>query len=154
MKHIASLLLITLLLISCNSKNDNTPKIPIAKNLPELESKFVYPFYSDINNKEVFSVTAVLNSPELYPKYYKLFAKYGYTGNGYCWESHIIQILEKLEPNLVDQIEFNSEADSFFAYCKSENSQKEFIKVLSPIFSDLTKLEEFIKKADRKRIDD
>lgn len=91
---------------------------------------------------------------ELLPVYIGLFASYEYEPNGYCWESHIIQILEKVNPGLLDHIEFDPEAGGFYAYADSQEKQLEFVQTLSPIFQDLGALEQYISTADRDRIDD
>lgn len=90
----------------------------------------------------------------MYPKYYNLFKKYGYNGNGYCWEGHIQQILEKKDRQLLKHIDFDSEAGMFAADADSKEAQQKFVEILSPIFSDLNVLSKWVKKADRSRIDD
>jgi hypothetical protein len=101
-----------------------------------------------------YQIIAQIESDELHPKYYDFFAKHEYEGNGYCWEGHITQILEKIEGGLLDHIEFDPEAGMFSATADSKKSQLKFVEILSPIFSDMKKLEEWVKKADRSRIDD
>ncbi|MEP7265289.1 MAG: Imm51 family immunity protein [Bacteroidota bacterium] len=101
-----------------------------------------------------FIIQAATESPELYPTYAEVFARNEYSGNGYSWEGHIIQILEKLNPALLQHIEFDPEAGSFFCYADTKENQLKFVEILSPIFADLKKLEEYIKKANRTRIDD
>ncbi|WP_420154349.1 Imm51 family immunity protein [Siphonobacter sp.] len=91
---------------------------------------------------------------ELLPEYIMLFAKHGYEPNGYCWEGHIIQILEKVNPALLNHIEFDPEAGGFYAVADSEASQLAFVHTLSPIFQDMETLEEYIRTADRARLDD
>lgn len=105
-------------------------------------------------NKEENKIEAFLYSKDLYPKYYDLFAKHEYEGNGYCWEGHIIQILEKEKPELLEHLEFDSEAMSFCVYCEDGESAILLLNILVPIFNDLTKLSELIRNADRERIDD
>ncbi len=145
--------LLAIISFSCHPKNDkNSREIPQKKTEVKTKSQYSYPFYLDNINSQ-FTATAELENPDLYPKFYDLFAKYGYEGNGYCWEGHIIQILEKVKPNLLKEITFDPEAGSILIHFKSEQSQKEFAKVLCPIFSDLKKLEGFVKNADKTRID-
>ena len=112
-----------------------------------------YPFQV-MDDDQQFTILAALESDDLYEKYYPFFEKYGYEGNGYCWEGHIIQILEEKDKELLDHIEFNPEAGGFYAYADSKDSQTRFINLLSPIFSDIKKLEKYVKSADRERIDD
>lgn len=116
------------------------------------ESMNPYPF--QISDDGQYTIIAAIESEELYNKYYPLFEKYGYEGNGYCWEGHIIQILEKNDSELLEHIEFDPEAGGFYAYADSKEAMEDFIRILSPIFSDINKLEEYIKSADRNRIDD
>lgn len=116
------------------------------------EVETVYPF--DIFYDGQYVIRAELEGPELYPKYVNLFEKYGYSGNGYSWEGHITQILEKVNPELLSHIDFDPEAGAFFAYADTEQNQKKFVEILSPIFSDMSKLEKYLKQADKSRIDD
>lgn len=112
-----------------------------------------YPFeLQDFDGQ--YNIVANIESGNLYPKYYDFFQKHGYEGNGYCWEGHITQILEKLDKSLLTQVDFDPEAGTFFAIANSKESQRKFVETLSPIFSDMEKLEEWVKKADRSRIDD
>lgn len=112
-----------------------------------------YPFQV-MNNEGKITILAVLESDDLFNKYYPFFEKHGYEGNGYCWQGHIIQILEKMDKELLDHIEFDPEAGAFYAYIDSKETQIRFINLLSPIFSDLGKLEEWVKSANRNRVDD
>ncbi len=106
------------------------------------------------NEENVFGISVETESKELYDKYHPLFEKYGYSGNGYSWEGHIRLVLEELDPALIAHIDFDPEAGSFFARADSKASQLRFVEILSPVFSNLDKLEVYLKKADRKRIDD
>lgn len=99
-------------------------------------------------------IIAETESPELYPKYADFFEKYEYSGNGYCWEGHITQILEKLNPELLQHIDFDPEAGAFYAYTDTKENQIKIVELLSPIFADFAKLEAYVKNADRSRIDD
>jgi hypothetical protein len=118
----------------------------------KLVNKY-YPFeLQDFDGQ--YNIVANIESEDLYPKYYDFFKKHGYEGNGYCWEGHITQVLEKLDKSLLTQVDFDPEAGTFFAIANSKESQLKFVETLSPIFSDLKKLEEWVKKADRSRIDD
>lgn len=101
-----------------------------------------------------FTIFAALTSEEIFNKYYPFFEMHGYEGNGYCWEGHIIQILEKKDKDLLEHIDFDPEAGAFSAYTDSKEMQIRFTNLLSPIFSDLGQLEEYIKSADRDRVDD
>ncbi len=121
------------------------------KTPPNLANYF--PFSISENNNP-FLITVEIESPQLFPKYATFFEKYQYSGNGYCWEGHIKQILETLKPELLQHIRFDPEAGAFFATADTKENQILFVTLLSPIFSDLKKLEEYVKKADHSRIDD
>lgn len=130
-----------------------TDALPQATKSKEIMKNRPYPF--EINDHDGhYSMTAQIESAELFNNYNALFGRNGYSGNGYCWEGHIIQILEKIDKGLLDHIDFDSEAGAFYAYADSESTQRRFINILSPIFADLEKLEEYLKSADRNRIDD
>jgi hypothetical protein len=79
------------------------------------------------NINQQFNIAAFIESESLYPKYYNLFKKYGYEGNGYCWEGHIKQILEKINKPLLAQIDFDPEGSTFFAIAKNKESQLKFV---------------------------
>ena len=162
---------LTLYLTSCgqaSSRNNNTQELKDAQlqkkdsivstlsdtTKPAKQKPVKYfPFELQEFNGH-YQIVADIESKELYPKYYNFFQKFGYEGNGYCWEGHITQILEKLDKSLLSHIEFDPEAGAFFAKVDSKESQLKFVELLSPIFSDMKKLEEWVKKADRSRIDD
>lgn len=127
------------------------PAVPLfSENKTNMST---YPFKITESNGE-YDIAAEIESEELSAKYAQVFEKHGYSGNGYCWEGHIIQILEKTDKSLLNHIDFDPEAGAFFAYADSQKSQQRFIEILSPIFSDLKKLEAYILSADRDRIDD
>lgn len=86
--------------------------------------------------------------------YMGLFMEYDYEPNGYCWEGHIVQILEKINPDLLAYITFDPEAGCFYAYTDSKQHQLDFVNTLSPVFQDKEKLETYIASADKERIDD
>jgi hypothetical protein len=112
-----------------------------------------YPF--EITERDgQYSIVVQIETDELFSKYNPIFERNGYSGNGYCWEGHITQILEKIDRGLLNHIDFDPEAGAFFAYADSKSSQQKFVDNLSPIFTDLKKLEEYIKSAKRSRIDD
>jgi len=112
-----------------------------------------YPFETTDRDGH-YSIIAQIESPDLFNKYNPIFERNGYSGNGYCWEGHITQILEKIDKGLLNHIDFDPEAGAFYAYADSKNSQQKFVDILSAVFTDLKKLEDYIKSADRNRIDD
>jgi hypothetical protein len=83
-----------------------------------------------------------------------VFEKYGYSGSEYSCEGHIIQILEKIDKELLTHIDFDPEAGGFDAYADSKDAQLKFVNILGLIFSDVNKLEDYLKSADRAGIDD
>ena len=112
-----------------------------------------YPFKLGQNDGE-YSIQADLMDEDIYEVYYTFFQKHKYEGNGYCWEGHIVQILEKTDPELLDQLEFDPEAGAFFAYAESGEAQRKFVEILSPIFSNFELLADYVQAANRSRIDD
>lgn len=138
-------ILFTILLsfcLSCESKKTNQTKKTNMENFAPFE---IY------ENGGSFSIKAEI---EMLPEYMELFASHDYEPNGYCWEGHITQILEKENPSLLSHIDFDPEAGGFYAVADSKESQLDFVNTLSPIFQDLSKLEKYISSADRSRIDD
>ena len=137
-------------------KNDTfiVPNSDTTKPVIKTKSMNKYFPFELLDNEGHFQIVAPIESKDLYPKYYDFFQKHGYEGNGYCWEGHITQILEKLDKPLLKHIDFDPEAGGFFATADTKENQLKFVELLSPIFSDLKKLEDWVKKADRSRIDD
>ena len=147
--------------LSCSQPNENsklnnanyteTTIVTTNKNANIMTNYFPFKI---IDSNGQFAIIVETESPELYPKYADFFEKFEYSGNGYCWEGHITQILEKLNPELIHHIQFDPEAGAFFAYADTKENQIKIVELLSPIFADFAKLEEYVKKADRSRIDD
>jgi len=117
-----------------------------------MEAHYPFKIYTSGNGNPI--IMAEIEGNELYPIYNEFFEERGYSGNGYCWEGHIVQILEQLDPDLLDHIEFDPEAGAFYAIADSEASRKRFVNLISPIFSDLANLATYVAAADRNRIDD
>ncbi|WP_316835074.1 Imm51 family immunity protein [Pedobacter nutrimenti] len=113
-----------------------------------------YPFTIQSIGINDFIIMVPLNDEDNYSKYYDLFSQYGYESNGPCWEGHIEQILESIDPQLLKQIDFDSEASTFYIKINSPRAKDRFIQKLVPIFNNLVELENWIKNADRDRIDD
>ena len=111
-----------------------------------------YPF--DVKSDDNFTISVAIESDDILEKYGDLFEKYEYEPNGYCWEGHITQILEKEDEDLLDHLDFDPEAGGFYAYADSKENQLRFVEKLSPIFQNLKTLENYVKTADRDRIDD
>lgn len=117
-----------------------------------FETKTVFPF-SLTTAEGQYSITVGLEDT-LVANQNNLFIKYNYEPNGYCWEGHIAQILDKLNPELLKHIDFDSEAGAFYCRVDSEENMTKFANILSPEFSNLQKLEDWIKIADPSKIND
>lgn len=103
-------------------------------------------FYPFTHHAEgCFSISVQIWKEEVYQVYASIFDKYGQFPDGHCWEGLILHILENVDEELLNHIDFDSEADGFFAYADSKANQVRFLKVLSPFFQELQKLEETIK---------
>lgn len=138
---------------NANMNNSNDKDASIVEKKSNDEMKSYAPFrLEDIEGK--FVITVETESPDLFPKYHDFFKKHDYSGNGYCWQEHISQILEKLDPELLKHLEFDAEAGSLLVYADTKENQITFVEYLSPIFADLSKLEVYVKSADRARFDD
>ena len=110
--------------------------------------KTIYPFkIVSIDN----GITIMSNATT--DNYFEVFEKHQYYGNGYCWESHIQQILENENPSLLKHIRFKAESDFFFASIDSTKNFNAIMKIIVPIFQDYEKLEKYIIAANRDKID-
>jgi Immunity protein 51 len=172
MNKILTFAILVITITSCDNRNNSTDSSRELIPNPEEQKKDTFILAKTDTTKKTttsinkyfpfelqeiegrYQIVAQIEEPDLYPKYYNLFKKYGYEGNGVCWEGHITQILEKLDIELIKHINFDSEAGSFFAIADTKNNQLKFVEILSPIFSDIDKLEGWVKKANRSRIDD
>jgi hypothetical protein len=95
----------------------------------------------------------LLRAKERLIKHNPIFEKYGFSGNGYSWEGVIRHILQDKSPDLLNHIEFDPEADSFFSCADSSEYQKKIIAILLPICSDLEKFDECLSKIDPGEMD-
>jgi len=112
-----------------------------------------YPFLVSEDDDQI-TIQVATESDEIMGKYVPLFEEFTYSGNGYTWEGLIMQLLEKENPAILDEIEFDSEAGTFVAYTGSRTAQAEFIKTVVPVFKDPESLRPFLKQADRSRVSD
>lgn len=139
MKKAAIVLLITLSICT----------IAFAQSKP----KRTFPFtVRQVDGK--YMISAEIEEPPLYPKYFNLFKKYNYTGNGQTWSDLIQQILKKQAPDLLGRIQLDPEASMFAAYANTVADEQRFLNILVPVFSNLSMLEHYIKQADRSKFDD
>ena len=126
------------------------PRISKQYDSTKVEDHYPFILYKDGS----YMVAAEIESGDLYDKYNPIFEKYKYSGNGYCWEGHIKQMLQKENPSLLQHLDFDPEAGGFYVFADNEKSQREFANLVSKIFSDTNKLKSYLKSADRTKIDD
>ncbi len=134
---------------ACEQKDPQNQLSKITQNYVDAPS----PFFTGEEGGHFF-IGAEIESDLLFEKYNPIFSEHGYAGNGYSWEGHIEQILEKLDKELLAHLEFDSEMATFYARADSKETQQRFVNILSPIFADLSQLEAYLRKADRGRISD
>jgi hypothetical protein len=113
----------------------------ITKNYDSSKIQNYSPFI--VYNDGSYMIAAEIETKDLLEKFNPIFEKYGYSGNGYSWEGHIKQILEKENPALLNHIRFDPEAGGFYAFADGEESQLLFAKQLAGIFNNPGKLEFF-----------
>jgi len=80
--------------------------------------------------------------------YFKVFEDHGYGGNGPSWREHIETIIEEFEPELLDHLEFDEEADTFLAYADGPDAVRRFMACVLPYFGDLGKLKKYLGQTD------
>jgi len=110
--------------------------------------------FKGIEQKGEFFIYSDIARMDTHRPFYVLFKKWGYSGNGYCWEGHIIQIIRQEDKALLKLLEFESETEKFWVKADSSQSQSRFMDLMNPIFSNHKKLEVFIKTANPLAIDD
>lgn len=94
----------------------------------------------NVGFEEIEKQTEVLEKYDIYP-------------NGYGWEGVVSQILEKVEPDLLSHLDFDSEGDCFLANADSKESYDRFLEVLNPIFTDIKVFEEYVQELDVESMD-
>lgn len=102
--------------------------------------------------KGTFGIVAAVESPELNSRYFDIFHKYHYEGNGYTWEGIIRQILEQKAPDLLPHLEYDTLEGGFYAYADTKENQLRFLAILVPVFNDDEALEDFVSQADPARM--
>lgn len=112
--------------------------------------EYLHPFI--IYHDGSFMVASEIESRALFAEYQPIFDQYGLSGNGYCWEGIITQILLQQKPTLLNHIDFDPEAGGFYAYADSPQSQREFATFLSDIFKDHAQLHKYLKTIDKSLI--
>lgn len=100
------LLTIALSISACSQANSDK------QDNQKTQMTMDYPFpFKVMDNDGQFTILAELESGDLFEKYFPFFEKHGYEGNGYCWEGHITQILEKKDKELLNHIEFDQKQE-------------------------------------------
>ena len=127
-----------------------SPRISKEYDSTKIESYDPFVIYKDGS----YMIAAEIESKELFEKYNPIFEKYQYSGNGYSWEGHIKQMLQKENPTLLKHLQFDPEAGGFYVFADTEKTQRQFADIVSKIFKDIPKLEQYLKTADREKIDD
>ncbi|WP_375417803.1 hypothetical protein [uncultured Hymenobacter sp.] len=80
--------------------------------------------------------------------HYALFEKYGFGGTGASWVEHIETIIEELEPELLDHLEFAEQGGAFFTFADGELAVSRFLRLVLPIFGTLPSLQKYLSQAD------
>jgi hypothetical protein len=80
--------------------------------------------------------------------YYQVFENHGYSGNGPSWREHIETVIEEFQPDLLDHLEFDEEAEAFLAYADSLAAVRQFMACVLPYFGDLGKLNKYLSQTD------
>jgi len=127
-----------------------SPRISKKYDPAKIENYYPFIIYKDSS----YMIAAEIESKELFEKYNPIFEKYEYSGNGYSWEGHVKQMLQKENSSLLKHLQFDPEAGGFYVFADSEKTQRQFADIVSKIFKDIPKLEQYLKTADREKIDD
>ncbi|WP_201985290.1 Imm51 family immunity protein [Hymenobacter rubidus] len=80
--------------------------------------------------------------------YPDLFEEYGFGGNGYSWAEHIQAILNEREPDILEQLEFDEEGDTFLVRTENEETMHKFISAIQPVFGTKKTLKKYLSQAD------
>jgi hypothetical protein len=122
---------------------------PTTETTDSIASRYPFSVYKAGSS---FRIVAEIESEKLINQYLHFFEQNGYSGNGACWEGHIIQILEKNKPDLLRHLRFDSEAGAFVAETGSKRYVEIFLDILCPVFNDMARLEQVVQSADHSKI--
>lgn len=148
---IATMLFLTF--CACSRSEQKNENVQNQESKKDEDVKHKFPFDIMTIDGEI-SIAAYLESEELYNQFNPVFQKYNFEGSGYTWEGVIIQIIEQRDKELLNHLEFDSEAGAFFVYPDNEETANKFLDLICPFFSDSKTLDETLKNIDPKKIDD
>ncbi|WP_212831344.1 Imm51 family immunity protein [Catellatospora sp. TT07R-123] len=80
--------------------------------------------------------------------YVDIFDEQGWEGNGYAWEGVVQVMLAERVPEILDQIEFDSETGTFSVTAASEEPLLEVVAVIREAVVDLDVLADAIARAE------
>jgi hypothetical protein len=79
--------------------------------------------------------------------YAEIFEDQGWEGNGYAWEGVVQTVLSERSPELLEELEFDSEAGMFAVYATDLDPLREVAGVIREAVVDLDMLAEAIERA-------
>lgn len=175
MKVLLGLISILFLTQACNSENKSnhninnsdeninkeapfyTHKLPvnsprIFKNYDSTKLETFYPFniYKDGSYMVCLEIG---RDPKVFNSYQPIFDKYDYNGSGNDWAALVYLIIKKENPELIKQVQFDPEGGGFYLFADSEKTQRQVATIMTKAFGDTTKFEEFLKNADKEKIE-
>ena len=72
----------------------------------------------------------------------------GFLGNGYDWESLAMVLLNEKMPELIEEIEFDSEAGMFCAYSSNKNVLKKFALEFNKLCENKKLIKDLFSRAE------
>lgn len=94
------------------------------------------------------TVSVCLNAGEYLQEIFDALADKGFEGSGYDWESLAKVYLAEKRPDLVDNINFDSEAGMFCAYSENTEAMQEFIHDFKDACADKELIMDLLSRAE------
>lgn len=109
-----------------------------------FENKIMPFFWTE--HEEMASVC--LNVGEYCKDVFEIRASEGFLGNGYDWESLATVFLEEKTQNLIEEIQFDSEAGMFCVYSENKEALKKFVLEFKKACEDKKLIKDLFSRAE------
>ena len=113
--------------------------------ITEQLKKEIRPFFWVGQNS---SASVCLNAGEYLQEIFDALADKGFEGSGYDWESLAMVYLAEKRPDLVENINFDSEAGMFCVYSETPEAMQDFIRDFKAACADRELILDLLSRAE------